>query len=56
MSLGAKGGKLLGAGGGGFMIFFIPDERKKKKIQQRFNKLRQVDLEFEDQGSCIISI
>lgn len=56
MSLGAKGGKLLGAGGGGFMIFFIPDERKKKKIQQRFNKLRQIDIEFEDQGSCIISI
>ena len=43
MSLGALGGKLLGAGGGGYLLFFIP-----------FFKRREVARTLEDSGGKIV--
>ena len=54
LNLGAEGGKLLGAGGGGFMIFYVPEESKRFDIQKKFRNLKSFDLNFEDEGSCIM--
>ncbi|HBE02363.1 MAG TPA: GHMP kinase [Spirochaetia bacterium] len=53
---GASGGKLLGAGGGGFMLFFCPGEKQRKKLRSALHKLRELDFNFETEGSKIIYI
>ena len=53
ISLGAKGGKLLGAGGGGFLLFYVPKERKKIFLK-KLSKLLIIDFKFSDIGSTII--
>lgn len=50
---GAWGGKLLGAGGGGFILFAAPIE-KQASIRLALNKLLEVPVKFERQGSQII--
>ncbi len=50
---GAKGGKILGAGGGGFMLLYVPQE-KQNAVRESLREYRQVDLDFDMQGSRII--
>jgi D-glycero-alpha-D-manno-heptose-7-phosphate kinase len=50
LSVGALGGKLLGAGGGGFMLFFVPPE-KKEALRLRLKKLLCVPFSFSNRGS-----
>ena len=52
---GAIGGKLLGAGSGGFMMFYAPRERH-EAISRALKDLRQMDFQFEPQGSKIIFV
>jgi D-glycero-alpha-D-manno-heptose-7-phosphate kinase len=52
LSLGAVGGKILGAGGGGFLLFYCPEE--KQAIVSKQLGIRQVPLAFEELGSQII--
>ena len=53
ISVGALGGKLLGAGSGGFMIFFIKPKLQ-NKIKGRLNKLLYIPFKFEDEGTKVI--
>lgn len=53
MSMGAYGGKLLGAGGGGFMLFLC-NPKVKKKITEKLKTKNIVDFKFEFTGSQII--
>jgi D-glycero-alpha-D-manno-heptose-7-phosphate kinase len=52
---GAIGGKIAGAGGGGFMLIFC-EEDKKNKVREALSDLREVNFEFESQGTTIITI
>ena len=53
LSVGALGGKLLGAGGGGFMLFFIPPERQ-PALRERLRKLLCVPFSFAKKGSQVL--
>ena len=53
LSAGASGGKLIGAGGGGFMVF-VANPRYHDKIRRRLNKMLEVPIKFENDGSKII--
>ena len=52
-SLGALGGKLLGAGGGGFLLLYAKPERQ-PAIKEAFKDYLRVPFSFEDEGSRII--
>lgn len=52
-SLGALGGKLLGAGGGGFLLLYAKPERH-AAIKEAFKDYLRVPFSFEDEGSRII--
>ena len=52
-SVGAIGGKLLGAGGGGFMVLFVPPDQQ-EAVRQKLSSLISVPFEFEFSGSQII--
>ncbi len=51
IDLGAYGGNLIGSGGGGFFIFVI-DKSKKENLKSL--GLRQIDFDFDFEGSRII--
>jgi D-glycero-alpha-D-manno-heptose-7-phosphate kinase len=51
---GALGGKLCGAGGGGFMLFVVPPE-KQSVIRTTLHDLKEVSINHESQGSCVLS-
>lgn len=53
ISVGAIGGKLLGAGGGGFMLLFVPPLRQ-NAIKEELSQLLYVPFKFEFSGSQII--
>ena len=50
---GALGGKILGAGGGGFFLFYVPEKRQ-NHVKEVLTEYRQVNFEFEREGSRII--
>jgi len=50
---GALGGKILGAGGGGFLLLYVPEE-KQDKVREALSEYRQVEFDFDAQGSRII--
>lgn len=52
-SLGALGGKLIGAGGAGFLLLFAPPENHRHIIKD-FDSYVHVPFEFENTGSSII--
>lgn len=52
-SVGALGGKLLGAGGGGFMLFYIKKENQ-DKLRGALKNLLEIPFKFDDDGSKII--
>lgn len=53
LSVGASGGKLLGAGGGGFMLFYIAPKHRQRLID-KLNHLRYFPFSFENEGSKLI--
>jgi D-glycero-alpha-D-manno-heptose-7-phosphate kinase len=53
MSVGAIGGKLLGAGGGGFFLFYVKPESQ-YAVRKVMNNFREYKFNFEDEGSVII--
>ncbi|MBE6690169.1 MAG: kinase [Ruminococcaceae bacterium] len=53
LSVGALGGKLLGAGGGGFLLFYVPEE-KQPAVLTVLRKLMHVPFEFENAGTRVI--
>ncbi len=55
-SLGATGGKLLGAGGGGFMIFHAPKKSIRESIRKSFSQLKEVNFNIEEYGSKLITL
>jgi D-glycero-alpha-D-manno-heptose-7-phosphate kinase len=52
-TVGAFGGKLLGAGGGGFILFLI-DPARRQALRQRLKKLTEVSVEIGSPGSKIV--
>lgn len=52
-SVGALGGKLLGAGGGGFMLLFVRPEDQ-YRVREKLRQLIYVPFRFEFSGSQII--
>lgn len=52
-SVGALGGKLLGAGGGGFMLFYIRKEYQ-DKLRGKLKKLLEIPFKFDEDGTKII--
>ena len=52
-SVGALGGKLLGAGGGGFMLFYIKKEFQ-DKLRGKLKNLLEIPFRFDEDGSKII--
>ena len=54
MENGALGGKLIGAGGGGFLMFYT-EERERLRRALRSEKLMEVRLSFDYEGTKIIS-
>jgi D-glycero-alpha-D-manno-heptose-7-phosphate kinase len=55
MKNGAIAGKILGAGGGGFILFLSKDKFEKKKLIKYLNKLKYVNIKFENLGTRIIN-
>ena len=54
-SMGAWGGKLLGAGGGGFMLFLVhPD--KQEALRKRFGDAQASAVRMEDDGAAVDSL
>jgi len=53
LSVGALGGKLLGAGGGGFLLLFAPPTVQ-KALREKLSQLIYVPFKFEFSGSQII--
>lgn len=54
ISLGASGGKLLGAGGGGFLLFYCEKSRQKSLIEKMGLKL--FPIRFEHDGTSVVYI
>ena len=52
---GAEGGKILGAGGGGFLMLYVTDDYK-ESVRNALSDYREVDIDFEPQGSKIIYV
>lgn len=53
ISVGALGGKLLGAGGGGFMLFYIRRELQ-DKLRGKLKNLLEIPFSFDEGGTQII--
>ncbi len=52
---GAIAGKLLGSGSGGFMMFILENQKSKKQLKNKLKKYVCVDVNFDLEGSRIIS-
>ena len=55
ISVGAIGGKILGAGGGGFMLLYC-DEWKQEKVKKALHEMKLYPFRFDPQGSKIIYV
>ncbi len=54
ISLGASGGKLLGAGGGGFLLFYCEKYKQKELIEGM--GLKRFPIKFENDGTSVVYI
>ena len=54
-SLGAYGGKIVGAGGGGFLMLIVPKENR-KKIIKGLPELVFTPIQYEPEGTRILSV
>jgi len=54
-SVGALGGKILGAGGGGFLLLYC-EKSYQKKVRERLYNLKETEFHLEPQGSRIIYV
>ena len=52
---GAIAGKLLGSGSGGFMMFILENQKSKKQLKNKLKNMFVVDVNFDLEGSKIIS-
>ena len=52
-SVGAIGGKLLGAGGGGFFLLFVKPEHQ-QKVREKLSRLVHAPFRFETAGSRVV--
>lgn len=52
---GAVGGKILGAGGGGFLMVYVPED-KQDNVRNALSGYKEMNIEFEPQGSKIIYV
>ena len=50
-----KGHRLLGAGGGGFFLCLL-DNKRKKKINKKFLNTKIIEIDYEPQGSRVVSL
>ena len=50
-----KGHRLLGAGGGGFFLCLL-DNKSKKKIRKKFLNTKIIEIDYEPQGSRVVSL
>ena len=55
ISVGALGGKLLGAGGGGFFLFYCHADRQ-EALRAALGDLREIPFKMENQGSRVIFV
>lgn len=55
LGAGATGGKILGSGGGGFLLFYC-EEKKQDNVKKALSDIREVQFNFESQGSRIIYV
>ncbi|MBL8026601.1 MAG: GHMP kinase [Fibrobacteres bacterium] len=55
LEAGAMGGKILGAGGGGFLCLYATKD-KHASIRKALADLREIDFEFDYQGSKIVYV
>jgi D-glycero-alpha-D-manno-heptose-7-phosphate kinase len=55
LKAGALGGKILGAGGGGFLLLYCL-KKKQKELRNALRELRELDFDFELEGSKIIYV
>ena len=55
IALGAKSGKILGAGNGGFLMVYA-DKKVQKKIKENFKKNKILDFKFTISGSKVFKI
>jgi D-glycero-alpha-D-manno-heptose-7-phosphate kinase len=54
-SIGAWGGKLLGAGGGGFMLFLVHPDRQ-DAFRERLGEAHVSAIRMEDEGAVVDSL
>ncbi|MFB6190607.1 MAG: hypothetical protein ABEJ91_03475 [Candidatus Nanohaloarchaea archaeon] len=52
--LGARGGKIMGAGGGGFFLFYVDEDREKFRQEMESRGLRHMDFRFDWDGTKVI--
>ena len=55
LSVGAAGGKLLGAGGGGFLLFYVPEHRH-NTVKNALSYLNFMQFGFSNSGSSVIYV
>jgi D-glycero-alpha-D-manno-heptose-7-phosphate kinase len=53
ISVGASGGKLLGAGGGGFLLFYCEPE-KQPQLRAAFSGYTEMKFKFDNEGTKVI--
>lgn len=53
LGVGAVGGKVVGAGGGGFLLL-ICERDQQHAVRQELRELKELEFQFEEQGSRII--
>ena len=55
LNLGAKGGKIAGAGGGGFLLLYCEPE-KQENLRRGLNDIKETPFRFTFEGSNIIYV